>query len=150
MKGFAVVVRFAMHWGEMDALGHANNARYFTWFESARIAYFERVALASRAPSRTGPILASARCDFLRPVVFPCELLVGARVSAMRTTSFTMRYAVASAAEPDVCCARGSGVVVLYDYRARTKVPISDVLRARIDVLEHPDRSGASARRTRA
>lgn len=43
MEGFPVVVRIPVLWGDMDALGHVNNARYFAWFESARIALFERV-----------------------------------------------------------------------------------------------------------
>ena len=34
---FPVEVRFPLQWGEMDALGHANNACYFRWFEAARI-----------------------------------------------------------------------------------------------------------------
>ena len=43
MKGFAVTLELPVLWGDMDALRHVNNARYFAWFEAARIAYFERI-----------------------------------------------------------------------------------------------------------
>lgn len=137
MQGYPVTVRFPLHWGEMDALGHANNARFFTWFESARIAYFERVGLRLE-PTQVGPILKRCDCEFLRPVVWPAELIVGARVTDSRTTSFTMLYAVARAEEPEVPFARGSAIVVLVDYRSGQKVPIPDDLRARIEALERP------------
>ena len=66
--GFPVLVMFPVHWGEMDALGHVNNARYFTWFESARIALFGQIGvLATREATGIGPILATTTCDFLGP-----------------------------------------------------------------------------------
>ena len=125
-----------MHWGEMDALGHANNARYFTWFETARMAYFERLALPETVAGGVGPVLASTHCDFLRPVVFPAELVVGASVAAVGTTSMTMRYAITRAGEPETTLATGSGVVVLFDHGAKRTVPLPQELRARIATIE--------------
>ena len=40
---FRVKVDMDVRWGDMDALGHVNNARYLTFFETGRIAYFERL-----------------------------------------------------------------------------------------------------------
>lgn len=136
MKGFGVTVRFPLHWGEMDALGHVNNARFFTWFESARIAYFQKVGLIVSGPSQLGPILKRTECDFLRPVVWPAELIVGAKVTQMKTTSLAMEYAVARSDAPDDHLARGTGIVVLVNYASGEKAAIPDDLRARIDAIE--------------
>ena len=130
MNDFPVSVPILVHWGDMDALGHVNNARYFTWFESARIALFERVGLAAVGTPAVGPILASTRCDFLAPVRYPAELVAGSSVERLGNTSFTMGYGIAHAAEPDHLVARGEGVVVLIDYATGAKVPIPDDLRA--------------------
>lgn len=136
LEGFPVVVRFPLHWGEMDALGHVNNARFFTWFESARIALFTRVGILADKPRDVGPILATTSCDFLVPVVYPGDISVGARVVKVGTTSLSIDYAVFRDDAPGRPCARGSSVVVLVDYKSGTKVPVPDAIRAAIDKLQ--------------
>ena len=135
MQRFPVVVRVPVQWGDMDALGHVNNAVYFTWFESARIALFERVGLAITGVPEVGPILAHTRCDFLAPVRYPGEVLTGTRIERLGRTSFTMEYEAALAADPGTPVARGQGVVVLIDYRDGAKVPLSATLRDALSAL---------------
>jgi acyl-CoA thioester hydrolase len=142
MQGFSVTLEFPVQWGEMDALRHVNNARYFTWFESARIAYFERLrsTLPGAGPTpglgEVGPILASTSCDFLRPVAFPAVVRVGAKVSELGNSSMRMEYAVERTDAPDDVCARGTSVVVLVRYATLAKVRVPDEMRAAIDALE--------------
>ena len=119
----------------MDALGHVNNTRYLTWFESARIALFTRIGLATVAPLTVGPILATTTCDFLRPVVFPARLCVGVRVTAIGQTSVTMDYEVRDAAAPATLYARGTSVVVILNYSTMEKVRVPDDVRAAIAAL---------------
>jgi esterase len=137
---FPVVVRFPLRWGEMDALGHANNTCFFSWFESARIAYFDSVPLDHQTKG-VGPILASTRCDFLRPVVYPADLVTGVRVIKIGTTSITMEYVVWVDEKP---VARGESVIVLIDYRTMQKVAVPTDIRERIETLEK-QRSTAGA-----
>jgi acyl-CoA thioester hydrolase len=133
---FPVNVRFRMHWGEMDAMGHANNTRYFTWFESARVAYFERLSLTLDASGPFGPILAHTACDFLQPVTYPAELIVGARMERLGRTSLTVVQALARAESPEKHLARGSATVVLVNYATGEKVPFPDDVRRAIEALE--------------
>jgi acyl-CoA thioester hydrolase len=139
MNGFVVVERFPMHWGDMDALGHANNTIYFRWFETARIAYFRRLMIEADRPSTTGPILARTSCDFLRPIVFPADLAVGARVTRIGTKSFTMEYRVALAENEEAPFATGEGIIVLYDYQAKASIPLPEELKSRIRALDALD-----------
>src|SRR6478752_4362546 len=100
---YPITITLPVQWSEMDALGHVNNARFFTWFESARIALFERIGVATTGPAGIGPILATTSCDFLRPVVYPATLRVGVRVSKIGETSLGMEYEITDAnanAEP--------------------------------------------------
>ncbi|MCO4745796.1 MAG: acyl-CoA thioesterase [Proteobacteria bacterium] len=120
----------------MDALGHVNNVCYLRWFEQARIAYFERIGLVSEGPSAIGPILATTTCDFLAPVTYPAEVVVGTSVERTGRTSFVMRYGVVLATAPDILVAKGSAVVVTVDYASGGKVPLTEALRAAIDALE--------------
>jgi acyl-CoA thioester hydrolase len=135
MVPFPVTVSYAIHWAEMDAMGHVNHARYFTWFESARIALFARIGILADRPRDVGPILAMATCDFIRPVVYPASIVAGARVLKVGRTSITMEYAVWLADEPDRPCARGATVAVLVDYRTMEKVAVPADVRAKIAEL---------------
>ena len=131
---FPLTIPIPVQWSDMDALGHVNNARFFTWFESARIALFQRVGVPTSGPSATGPILATTSCDFLRPVVYPATVRVGARVSRIGETSITMEYEVTDDALGHVY-ARGTSVAVIVDYSTMAKVRVPDDVRAAVAAL---------------
>ncbi len=138
MKDFPITIRFPVHWSEMDAYGHVNNARYFSWFESARITYLQKVGLVTPQggpAGEVGPIIAATSAEYLKPVVFPANLVAGARVSRIGTTSFTMEYAVDDEAT-GFRHARGSAVVVTLRYPAFEKIPVPEGVRAAIERLE--------------
>jgi acyl-CoA thioester hydrolase len=139
IEGFTVVERIPVLWGDMDAFGHVNNTRFIRWFETARIAHFQRVGIKTAEAVGVAPILAHLSCDFIAPVDFPDEILAGARATKMGRTSFHQEYVVAVADTPDQPVARGTGVIVMYDYDAREKAPIPDDLRARIRELDGLD-----------
>ena len=142
MLGYPVTLEQPVQWGEMDALRHVNNARFFTWFESARIAYFDRLRAAIPGAGTTvglgdiGPILASTSCDFLRPITYPAVVRIGARVTELGNSSMRMEYAVARTDAPEDLCAKGTSVVVLVRYSTLQKVRVPDEMRAAIDALE--------------
>lgn len=133
---YPVTVEFPISWGEMDAFGHVNNARFITWFESARIAYFLAVGLPAERRGPVAPILAAIHCDYLEPVVFPARLVVGARATKIGNTSFTLDHAVWPVGEPGHLLARGSSVVVLLNYATGEKVRIPEETRAAIAELQ--------------
>ena len=139
MNDFPVHLTFPVHWGEMDSLRHVNNARYFTWFESARIELFRRVGIIGSKASNIGPILATTTCDFLEPVKWPANIHVGVRVGRIGNTSFTTEYGVSLEKEPNRLVARGTGVIVLVNYETGEKVPVSDEIRQNIEALNSPD-----------
>ena len=91
---FPALVARQLDWSELDVLGHANNARYFTWFEEARMRYFQGVGIPVDDGLGWGPILAHTECNFLAPVTWPASLLLGARTRSVGRSSLKMEYAV--------------------------------------------------------
>src|SRR5215471_9177904 len=88
-------MRIPVRWGDLDALGHVNNTVFFRYFESARVAYFNRIGFWPKSEHEgTGPILASTQCRFRRPLHYPDRLKVGAGVVSLAEDRFTMEYAV--------------------------------------------------------
>jgi len=132
---YPVTVDIDVLWGDLDALGHVNNTRFFTWFESARIAAFARIGMTVDNPGAVGPILATTTCDFMQALTYPDELTVGCRIPRVGNTSFGMEYAIWRRGHPDDRVAKGSGVIVLVNYKTGEKVRVPDDIRAAIDAL---------------
>ena len=80
LREFPVVKAVPVQWGDMDAFAHVNNTVYLRWFESARLAYFERLAV-STSNRGVAPILASVSCRFRAPVTYPDVVHAGARIT---------------------------------------------------------------------
>ncbi|WP_031460997.1 acyl-CoA thioesterase [Chloroflexus sp. MS-G] len=121
--------RIEVRFRDLDALGHVNNAVYATYFESARIAYYQR--LVGGSLDRLGIILAELTISYKAPAHFGDELLVGVRVSKIGGKSFTMDYAIARVGD-GALIATGQSVLVAYDYAAGRSVPVSDEFRVRV------------------
>ncbi len=135
-ENFPVAITLPVVWGEMDAFGHVNNAVYFRYFETARIAYFERIGMLQFMEKQgIGPILAHTECRFRIPLTYPDSVEVGARVTAIEADRFLMQYQIWSQTAQAVA-ARGSGLIVSFDYRKACKVAIPAELRERLCELE--------------
>lgn len=135
MRDFPITVEIPVAWGDMDAFSHVNNTVFFRWFESARIAFLQAIDFTGGGErGGVGPILASTRCRFRRPVAFPDIVTVGVRVTGMSEDRFTHEYRAVSRALGEVA-AEGAAVVVSYDYAAGRKTPIPPAVRAAIDRL---------------
>jgi acyl-CoA thioester hydrolase len=133
---FPVVVSIPVQWGDQDAFGHVNNTIYLRWFESARIAYFERMGIMElHETENVGPILASAACEYRRQVRYPDTVLVGARVTRIGRSSFGMDHAAASEAQ-SLIVAEANTTLVVYDYHKEKSHPISEALRRAIAAIE--------------
>jgi len=131
-----------VRWADVDSMGHVNNAKYFTYCESARMSYFAAIGLeAFRQGGRFGPALAAANLNFRRQVRYPAELEVRTRVSKLGRTSFTMDYEIVDRADAERV-ADGAGVIVWIEYETGKPEPIPDGLRAAISAYAGPSNQG--------
>lgn len=134
---YPVHLEIPVAWGEMDAFAHLNNAVYFRYFESARMAYFERMGILAPGgvPAKVGPILASTSCRFKAPITYPDTVTVGASICEVGEDRFTMRYLVHSHTLGRLAAA-GDGVIVSFDYEQGRKVPLPDDWGEKIAAIE--------------
>lgn len=136
LAGFPVVIEIPVAWGEMDSFQHVNNIVYLRYFESARIAYFERLQLIEfMNETGIGPILASVQCKFKIPLTYPDTVSVGTRISQIEDDRFVMEYAVVSQKHQKLA-AEGQGVIVSFNYRENKKAPLPEEVKRRIAALE--------------
>jgi len=136
LAGFPVVIDIPVAWGDMDALRHVNNIVYFRYFESARIAYFEKLRFWEfMNQTGVGPILASIQCKFKIPLTYPDTVSVGTRIPSIEQDRFVMEYRAVSH-KSQAIAAEGEGVVVSYNYRESKKTALPEEMKQRILALE--------------
>jgi acyl-CoA thioester hydrolase len=136
LADWPVAIEIPVQWGDQDAFQHVNNTVYLRWFESSRIAYTRKLGLWELLEKDgIGPILASTKIDYRRPLMFPDTVKVGSRVVKVGRTSLTLEHCVVGLAS-NVVAAEGVAVIVLYDYKKAEPTPIPDVIRQRIETIE--------------
>ncbi|MFQ5738979.1 MAG: acyl-CoA thioesterase [Acidobacteriota bacterium] len=118
-----------VRWGDMDALGHVNNASYFTYLESGRLGFFTSLKLwDDEGRGEQGPILAQVCCNFRKPLHYPASLEVGTRVTEVRNRGFALRQEIFVEGQTDPAT-EATCVVVWVDYSTGTPVALPQGLR---------------------
>ena len=133
---YPVTISLPIQWGDMDAFGHVNNTVPIRWFESARIAYLERVGLSDMmAGQGVGPILAAIQCSYRKQVTYPDTVHIGARSERIGRSSLIMQHAAVSEAGQWIAV-EGESTIVVFDYKAQRPVRVPDVIREAVAKLE--------------
>lgn len=115
---------FAIAWGDMDALGHVNNARYFDYFQEARIDWLHQLGM--NLTSESGPVVVEAACTFLKPVVYPAILTLKSRLENPGRTSIIMRHFLF---QNETLMAEGHCKLVWVNYTSARPVELPDALK---------------------
>ena len=135
MSNFNFSHRLEVRYGDIDAQGHLNNARFITFMEHARFKYVEAVGLWRTADGfeNLGQVVASVTCDYKRPVKLGEVVEVAVRTARLGNKSMEMefRFTVEGAE-----VALGRSVQVTYDYKAERSIPVPDRWRELIGRFE--------------
>ena len=128
---------------DTDAMGHVNNARYLTYVEIARVAYYEHVtgnALPIGAHgAEEGMILAEIRMTYRSPAFYGETLTVETRVERIGRTSFGMVHRVTAPESrygPARLIAVADSTLVSYDYTDERPIPVPSEWRASMERYE--------------
>ncbi len=109
-------LQMPIRYGDMDTLGHVNNAVYLTYFEQSRVQYFAELALWTGEPSEYGLIVAKITCEYKAPLrMADSAVEVYTRCSRLGTKSFTMLHDLRRTHDDDQA-AVGEIIVVAFNY----------------------------------
>ncbi|MFO7801837.1 MAG: thioesterase family protein [Desulfovermiculus sp.] len=118
---FSVTLDLPVQWGDMDAFQHVNNARFFRFFESARVFYLQATGLRDYfTGSSLSFILAKAGCTFIAPLTYPDTMTVGCRTVQITPSRLEQQYMIHSQ-KLETAAALGTATLVAYDYAANKR-----------------------------
>lgn len=116
---------FSIAWGDMDALGHVNNARYFDYFQEARIDWLRDLNISMTGT--TGPVVIHVACTYLKPVIFPATVTLRSSIHSIGNSSMLMDHDLY---QDGVLMAQGTSKVVWVDYTQGKSIPLPEVMRS--------------------
>ena len=136
---FKVNTQIHVRFADIDAMGHVNHAKFFTYMEQARVAYFKKVPELDFSDHMGQPknsvILASIQCDFLSPAFLDEVLNVGIRISRLGRSSIEMEYLIRTK-DGSREVAKGKSTLVYFDYDSQKTQAIPQGLKDQFEAIE--------------
>jgi acyl-CoA thioester hydrolase len=124
MSTYQPEIRFV----DMDAMGHINNATYFTYLEQARIDYFRTLRAERWDWVEEGVVVAKNELNYQVPIFFGDEVIIETKCSHIGNKSITLSSKIFKVkGEDSVLCAYGDCVLVCFNHKTQTThtIPIS-------------------------
>jgi acyl-CoA thioester hydrolase len=112
---------FAIEWGDMDALGHVNNGRYFDYFQQARLEWLE--SLNFDLKQSIGPVVVHVACTFLKPLIYPATLTLNSSLLSQGRSSLSMEHEIY---QGETLMTQGLSKIVWVDYLKNKSVPLPE------------------------
>ncbi len=115
---------FDIVWGDMDALGHVNNSRYFDYFQESRIQWLG--TLGFTLFEKQGPVVITMSATYLKAVVYPAQLTIISKAHSPGRTSMMMNHDIY---QNDELVTQGQSKIVWVDYEKSQSIPLPDKIR---------------------
>jgi acyl-CoA thioester hydrolase len=115
-------IELPVQFRDIDVMGHVNHATYLQYMETARVELARSLGQVTEG-FRSGFILASARCEFKKPITDERRITVTVWVTRIGDRSWDLDYSIRGPRRVEY--AAGRTTQVAYDYKTRSAVQIS-------------------------
>lgn len=118
MEGFNFTIPYTVRVVDVNYGAHVANSAVLNFFQDARIAYLKSLGDYSEMNigNDCGIILPEAHVKYLGEMFLGDELVIGARVTDVSRSSFTMCYRIERDGE---ATAEGETMLICFDYQKR-------------------------------
>ena len=119
-------IELPVQFRDIDVMGHVNNATYLQYMETARVELARSFGQV-REGFRGSFIVASARCEFKKPIRDERRITVSVWVSRIGDRSWDLDYTIHVPKKAEYAIGRTTQVA--YDYKTRSTIQISGKLK---------------------
>lgn len=129
MNPYKHKTKIQIRFKDIDKLGHVNNANHITYFELARVDYFDAIAEEGVKIDwiNEGVILAKVEMEYLQPILLEDQLYVYTWVSRMGSKSFDMACSMVRVINGvEIEAAKGLAVIVCFNYTTNRSILIPE------------------------
>jgi acyl-CoA thioester hydrolase len=122
-------IELPVQFRDIDVMGHVNHATYLQYMETARVELARSLGQVTKG-FRSSFILASARCEFKKPIIDERRIAVTVWVSRIGDRSWDLDYSIHGPKQVEYAVGRTTQVA--YDYKTRSAVQISGKLKRKL------------------
>ncbi|MCW3084264.1 MAG: Thioesterase superfamily protein [Bacteroidetes bacterium] len=135
MNPFKSKTPIQIRFKDIDKLGHVNNANHITYFELARMDYFDAIADEHVKIDwvNEGVILAKMEMEYKQPILLEDKIFVYTWVSRIGSKSFDMACSIVrdvNGTETEM--AKGLAIVVCFNYSSNQSIAIPEMWKAKM------------------
>lgn len=135
-KNFKHKIQVQIRYKDVDIQGHVNNANHITYFETARVNYFNNV-LKRNDWNKTGMILAKTEIEYSEPVFMDDEVYCYTKITSFGTKSFEISNLITKkVGKEEMMCAHGKSVIVCFNYEIKQTVEIPEEWKVAVAAYE--------------
>jgi acyl-CoA thioester hydrolase len=136
---YRCAVDLQIRFRDLDAMGHINNAVYFSYFEIGRAAYLGAIQYPDdqlgRIHDRFPFIMAEVSCRFLAPSTMDDPLTMRLRIDRFGSKSWGFEYLIHKTADATPV-ATGRSAQVFFDYEAAHSIQVPDWFIEQVEAFE--------------
>ena len=125
MTDFKFSITIQPRYADFDMLGHLNNATYLTYYEVARLYYFQEIGWQLKDATN---VVAHFDINFLVPIVPQSDIICSIKTASLGGKSFKMEYELTSP-DKSICFSRAHSIQVCIDRNTGAAVVIPDNVR---------------------
>lgn len=135
MDGFNFIIPYTVRVVDVNYGAHVANSAVLNFFQDARIAYLKSLGDYSEMNigKGCGIILPEAHVKYLAEMFLGDELVIGARITNVSRSSFTMCYRIERDGE---ATAEGETVLICFDYEKRKPRRLDTVFIEKVAAFE--------------
>ncbi len=135
MNPFKQKTPIQIRFKDIDRLGHVNNANHVTYFELARVDYFNALSGDDIKIDwdNEGVILAKIEMEYKQPILLDDKVFAYTWVSKIGSKSFDMSCSIVRVVNGvEVEAAKGLAIIVCFNYRTNQSIPIPETWKAKM------------------
>lgn len=129
MTPFKSKTKIQIRFKDIDKLGHVNNANHITYFELARLDYFNELTKNEIKIDweNEGIILAKIEMEYKQPIFLEDKVYVYTWVSKIGSRSFDMNCSIVREVNGvETEAANGVAIIVCFNYKTNKTIPIPE------------------------